>query len=344
VKKKLSIVDIASALKISPTTVSFILNGKAKEKRISDVLVKRVQDYVEKVGYKPNSLARSLRTGKSNIIGLMVENIANPFFASIARLIEAEAYKNGYKIIYSSTDNDPERTKDLIRLYRERHVDGYIITPPQGIEDEVLALLKSGYPVVLFDRPLPEVKTDTVVIDNEKSMYEATVHLVKQGYRNIGIVTLDSTQVQMQARLAGYKKAIRDEGLTAHIKKLHYTLDRDILVTQIKQFLQKDDSLDAVLFATNYLGVNGLKAIRELKLSIPQQLAVIAFDDHDLFELNTPSITTIAQPTTEIAENTISLLLNRLNKNTETEAAQQLVLPANLIIRESSPTKKMTPA
>ena len=114
--KKLSIVDIANELKVSKTTVSFILNGRAKEKRIGEDLVERVTKYVEEVGYKPNSLAKSLRTGKSNTIGLMVEDISNPFFASIARLIEDRAYKNGYKIIYCSTDNDTQKTRELISM------------------------------------------------------------------------------------------------------------------------------------------------------------------------------------------------------------------------------------
>ena len=165
-KKKLSIVDIANSLNVSKTTISFILNGRAQEKRIGAELVERVLKFVEEVGYKPNPLAKSLRTGKSNIIGLMVEDIANPFFANIARLIEDRAYNNGYKIIYCSTDNNTDKTKDLIEMYRDRHVDGYIIAPPEGIEDDINSLVKAGFPVVLFDRNLENVNADYVVVDN----------------------------------------------------------------------------------------------------------------------------------------------------------------------------------
>src|SRR5690606_28219805 len=152
--KKTSLVDIARALNISPTTVSFILNNKAEEKRISKKLVKIVLDYVEEVGYRPNPLARSLRTGKTNTIGLMVEDITNPFFGHIARKIEEAAYKNGYKILYCSTDNNTEKTKDLITMFRERQVDGYIISPPPRVEKEIESLIQSNIPVVLFDRTL----------------------------------------------------------------------------------------------------------------------------------------------------------------------------------------------
>ncbi|MFD2144991.1 LacI family DNA-binding transcriptional regulator [Mucilaginibacter antarcticus] len=141
-KKRLSIADIAEALNISKTSVSFILNGQAEEKRISKKLVDKVVQYVEEVGYKPNLLAKSLRTGKSNTIALMVEDISNPFFASIARLIEDRAYQNGYRITYCSTDNDTAKTKDMIGIFQDRHVDGYIIAPPEGIEDDILSLQK----------------------------------------------------------------------------------------------------------------------------------------------------------------------------------------------------------
>src|ERR1700712_1223271 len=194
IKKRLSIVDIANKLNISKTTVSFILNGRAKEKRISEELVERVLKFVKEVGYKPNSLAKSLRTGKSHIIGLMVENIADPFFANIARYIEDEAYKNGYRIIYCSTDNDAEKTRDLIGMFRDRHVDGYIIAPPLGVEEDIDELLKDGLPVVLFDRYLKGIDCSYVVTDNLDSTYTATEYLVEQGYKKIAFITLSSHQ------------------------------------------------------------------------------------------------------------------------------------------------------
>jgi LacI family transcriptional regulator len=220
--KKLSIVDIASQLNVSKTTISFILNGRAQEKRISEDLVERVLKHVNEVGYKPNSLAKSLRTGKSNTIGLMVEDISNPFFATIARLIEDRAYKNGYKILYCSTDNDTHKTKELIAMFRDRHVDGYIIAPPEGIEEEISSLVKDGMPVVLFDRHLPGINTDYVEIDNLFSTYNATRHLIDQGYKDIAFITFSNQQTQMMSRLQGYKDAVKRAGLKEHIKERVY--------------------------------------------------------------------------------------------------------------------------
>ena len=333
-KKKTSIVDIAKSLNISPTTVSFILNGRAKEKRISDSVVEKVQKYIEEVGYKPNTLARSLRTGKTNTIGLLVESIANPFFANIARRIEELAYKSGYKILYSSTENDTQKTKDLIHLFQERHVDGYIISPPDGIEEEINTLLKSGSPVVLFDRDLADVEADAILIDNLCSTYNAINHLVDSGFKNIGFITLDSLQSQMIDRLSGYEKAMQEHNLPFHIKEISYQQSVDNTVRHINSFILRN-KLDAVLFATNYLGISGLKAIKELDLTIPTDIAIIAFDDHDLFELHTPPISSISQPVEEISNQLITILLEKLKLRLK-QKKEQHIIPTSLKIRKSS--------
>lgn len=335
-KKKLSIVDLAKQLNVSPTTISFILNGKAQEKRISSELVERVLKQIEEVGYKPSSLAQSLRTGKTMIIGLMVENIANPFFASIARLIEEKAYKNGYKIIYCSTDNDSAKTKDLLQMFKDRHVDGYIISPPEGVEEEIEDLIESGSPVVLFDRYLPNTKADFIVVNNQESSYNAVIALVNAGYKNIAFITLDSLQTQMQDRLKGYEEALSEHGLPQQVKEISFQQDEDNTVRHIIAFLERKPELDAVLFGTNYLGIAGLKAIKKIGKQIPKDLAVISFDDHTLFSLHTPDITAIAQPIEEISEKLITILLGRLNKSFKTKKIQSEILPTELIQRNSS--------
>lgn len=340
-KKKLSIVDIARRLNVSTTTVSFILNGRAKEKRISSEMVEKVLSFVEEVGYKPNVLARSLRTGKSHIIGLMIENIANPFFANVARLIEENAYTKGYKIIYSSTNNDSEKARELINIFKERHLDGYIIAPPEGIEEELSALAKSGVPVVLFDRYLRGVENvDYVGINGRDSIYNAVHHLVSSSYKNIGLITLDSLQTQMQERLDGYEKAVKELGLSAHVKKIAYSQNEKEMVKSITAYIKRKPELDALIFAANYLGISGLKAIKKLKLDINDDIAVLVFDDHDLFELHSPSITAIAQPIREISEKVISILLDKLVTPPEKRASGTIILPTRLVVRDSSSKNK----
>lgn len=336
-RKKLSISDIASALHVSPTTVSFVLNGKSKEKRVSDAVVKKIRAYVEKVGYKPNTFARSLRTGKSRIIGLMIEDISNPFFASVAKLIEDRAYDAGYRIVYCSTHNDRQKARDLIQMFKDCRVDGYIIAPADGMEDEVKKLLKEKEQVVLFDRYFKDIPTDHVVVDNEKSSARATEHFIKEGFSQIAFITTTSTQSPMRDRLAGYTKAIRKSGQNPIVKKIAYTEDHDVIDQEIETFLRANPNIDAILFATNYLAVNGLEMIRKLKRKIPDDVGVISFDDHIVFQLYDPPVTSIVQPVEEISETVINTLLEKLNNKSKTQ--KQFELPTTFTIRESSQRK-----
>jgi LacI family transcriptional regulator len=335
VNKRISINSIAKELGISTTTISFVLNGKASEKRISEKLIKKVMDYIEEIGYKPSTLARSLRTGKTNIIGLIVEDISDPFFSTIARQIEERAYKSGYKIIYCSTENNRDKTKELIEVYKDRHVDGYIVVAPDGVEKEINDLCARGKPVVLLDRYLPNVNTDYVLVDNFNSAYNATNYLIKNGFRNIAFITINSLQVQMIDRLLGFEKAIKENGCTQHVKEIAYH-DSEEAVKHIVSLLNRTPEIDAIFFATNYLCVSGLRALKSLNLKIPADVGVVCFDDYELFELYTPSITSIAQPTEAIAENAISLLLSRLKKGVTAGKFQKIILPTSFIIRESS--------
>lgn len=332
--KKISLSDIAEQLKVSRTTVSFVLNGKAKEHRVSDKVVRKIQKFIKDTGYQPNAVARSLRTGKSYTIGLMIEDISNPFFATIARLIEDRAYQSGYKIIYCSTNNDAKKATELIQMFEDRGVDGYIIAAPEGMEQELKALLKKSRPLVLFDRFFPKIDTDYVIIDNEESAFKATRHLIQQGYKKIAFVTIASNLAQMKARMTGYKSAMQKNKLPSRVKEVVYALEDKKRVTMITQFLKENRDTEAIIFATNYLGVNGLEAIQKAGLAIPGDLAVVSFDDHILFSLSRPSITVVAQPVEQIAEQVINTLLVKLQNPAGKK--KTLEIPTTLLIRESS--------
>lgn len=340
-KKRKSIHDLAKELGLSATTISFVLNGKAEEKRISEDVVKRVKAHVKKTGYQPNLVAKSLRTGKTKIIGMLVEDIADPFFSSIARVVEENLYKLGYKIFHSSTDNNTERAKELLRIFRERQVDGYIIAPSPGIETEIEQLLMEGKPIVLFDRYFPKLKTTNIVIDNEGGAFKAVNHLVENGYSRIAFITIDSLQVQMKDRMKGYNRAISNNRLQKQVLKIDYSeYKNDPLSISgiIKDYLNKNTTLDAVLFATNYLAVSGLQAIKELGLSIPEDLAVVGFDDNTHFSLFSPSVTAVAQPVSEISSQTVKELLDALNAEEKQQKLKPrtVVLKTDLVVRESS--------
>lgn len=332
--KALSIKDIALKANVSITTVSFIINGKAKEKSISDAVIKKVQKIIIDSGYKPNQIARSLRTGNSNIIGLIIEDISNSFFSRIARLIEDKAYKKGYKIIYSSTENNVEKAQELINLFKSRKVDAYIISPIKGIEEDIQILLNENKPVILFDRNLPQLNTNYVGANHFAASCQAVESFIKNGKRNIALVTTDIDVQQIIERFDGYKKAIIDSALPYQdslVLKIPFNQAEASTIKQIKT-LFKNNEVDAVLFATNYLAISGLKVLKELNKKIDENFAVIGYDDHEAFELHTPSISTIQQPLEEIAETIIRLILAQLAAKTKIPD-QQIIIPAKLIIR-----------
>lgn len=334
-KKNLSISDIANRLNISITTVSFIINGKAEEKRISSHLTQQVLQLVKELGYVPNHLAKSLRTGKTNIIGLIVEDISNPFFANVARLIEEKANRKGYKIIYCSSENDSVKMSELIKVFRERQVDGFIITPTEGVEGDIQQLLDDHHKLILFDRYFPGIETNYVVVDNAFGTYSGVKHLIKKGYKKIGFVTLDSMQTQMRDRLSGYEKAMDEFGLKHYIKKVSFFDTPESIIKNISSFLRKPAKLDAVFFATNYLGIHGLEAITNMNIKIPTDIAVVSFDDHDLFRLFTPSITVVAQPIEEMSNKMIEVLLDQLEFSSTAKLKKNILKP-KLIQRQST--------
>jgi len=335
-KKKISIHDLARQLNVSSATISFVLNGKASEKRISRAVENKILKFAQKSGYRPNRVAMSLRTGKSRIIGMLVEGISDPFFASIARIVEEKAHRHDYKIFYSSTNNDPAIARELIRTFRDTQVDGYIIAPPPGIEEDIKALMDDGFPVVLFDRFFPDLETHNVVVDNFSGSFQAIRHLQQNGYSNIGFVTLDSRQTQMTERLNGYLKAIKGAGQGKAILKISYRAEHAVMAEKIKAFLQKNPGLDALLFATNYLAISGLQAITDLKLEIPGDIGVIGFDDNTHFSLFSPAITAVAQPVQGISEEIIMDLINCLSGDKNVLSRTTTVLPVHLVVRESA--------
>jgi len=331
--KALSIKDIAVKANVSITTVSFIINGKAKEKSISEAVIEKVEKIITESGYKPNQIARSLRTGNSNIIGLIVEDISNSFFAKVARLIEDKAYKHGYKIIYSSTENDVEKAKDLINMFKSRKVDAYIISPIKGLEEDIQVLLNDNKPVIFFDRNLPGVDTNYVGSNHFSASYQSIKTFIAEGKKNIALVTTDIDVQQINERFEGYRDALLDHKIPYReefVLKIHFNQDEAATIKQIKNLF--DTGIDAVLFATNYLAISGLKVLKMTNKKIGADFSVIAYDDHEAFELHTPGISTVQQPLEEIAENVIKLILSQLKTKTKMPS-QQVIIPAKLIIR-----------
>ncbi|GGB97327.1 LacI family DNA-binding transcriptional regulator [Dyadobacter sediminis] len=333
---KPSMSDLAKKLNVSKTTISFILNGKAKERRISEALVEKVLAEAANLGYRPNQFAQSLRTGRTNIIGLMVEDISNPFYASIARLIEEKVYQNGYRIVYCSTENDVTRGKDFLTMFSTLSVDGCIVAPTQGMEQEIREMHEKGKSVVLFDRYFGNDGTDAVMVDNQGGMYRAVEHLAARGAKDIGLIAIALDDPEKEDRIIGFKKAIADNGLATYVFPLPFKGGYEEYLQDISEIFSRN-KLDAVVFGTNYLGIAGLEVINQMGLRIPDDMAMISFDDHDLFRIHRPGITVVAQPIEAIAQKAIDTLMSKLRNPALTKkTAEVITLPTSLIVRAST--------
>jgi LacI family transcriptional regulator len=310
--KRISIVDIAHELQISKTTVSFILNGKAKEMRIRDEVADRVFDFAKGVGYKPNSFAKNLRTGKSQTICLMVDDISNRFFANVARHIEDLAHQNGYTIIYCSTNNCADKIKELIALLRHRKTDGYLIMPANGAEEEVDALIRDGLPVVLFDKYYPNAGLACNWLDDLNAGSNLTKKLIGEGCKRIGFVALSSDEKPVQPRLNGYKIALKENSLPYYIKEISIDGCSDNTLSSLADFIRRN-KIDALILGDPRMVICGLPLVSSAGFRIPEELKVALFDDCDLLEIYPHSVMTALPSPKEIADKTMRTLLSQLN-------------------------------
>ncbi|MDP4148647.1 MAG: LacI family DNA-binding transcriptional regulator [Bacteroidota bacterium] len=340
--KKVSISDIARKAGVSVSTVSFVMNDKAVKMRISQEVIRRVENIAKEMGYRPNQLARGLRTGKTRTIGLIVENISNAFYASLAKTIEDEAKKYDYKVVYCSTDNDEEKARELINMLSQRQVDGYIITPTLNLLDDIRRLQAENKPVVLVDRYFPpHDDIPYVLVDNYQGVTDGMDYLIGKGYRKIALITIEVTMAHMKDRLDAYYDALRRNRINLNeelVKLIPYGCVRETALQEIKELLAgKRADIDAVFFLTNYLGVLGIEAFKALRIRIPDDMAVLCFDDNDIFRLYTPTISVIRQPIAEIGQRAMLALIERL-QHAGAESGpgnRNIKVPAELVPRES---------
>ena len=336
--KRISLKDVAREAGISTSAVSFILNGRAEEMRISKDLEKRVQAIASKLGYVPNQVAVSLRTGQSKMIGLIVESISGHFFGLLAKIIEDEAEKAGYKLLYSSTENRAQRGIEILKMFSQQQVDGYLITPAKGMEKEISNIADHNKPLVLIDSYFPSDSISHVLVDNYKGMMMGMEHLFEKGYKNIVFVTVDLPLVQIEERKTAFTDALKSRKIknaNAQVLVIPYNSSGNDIVKRVKEFITAKP-VDAIFFATNYLGIHGLECIQQMNLQMPTEIAMICFDDHDLFRLFPKGITAIQQPIDEIAKKAIGLLIKQLETGRNNKQVYEQAKLAPLLIQRGS--------
>lgn len=335
--KKISLKDIALKAGVSTALVSYVLNGKEKESRVGHEIAQKIKEIARELNYQPNHLAKSLRSGKTHTIGLIIADISNPFFANIARVVEDEAKKSGYTVIIGSSDEKAEKAWDLLNVLINRQVDGFIIVSSEDTEKHVRFLKERNIPFVLLDRHFSDIQTDFVATNNFKASYDAGVHLIQGGYERIALMAYKSQMFHMQERIRGYQHALIDNGFGADaqcIKTVRFEFIESEVRKVIDELVVAEKKIDAIIFATYGLAINGLKYINELKLSVPYDVAIVSFGQAEVFDLYYCPITYMKQPLEMLGKTAVEFLLEKL-KNPDV-GMRQILMEAKLISRESS--------
>jgi LacI family transcriptional regulator len=336
-KKRVSIKNIAEAAGVSTALVSYVLNGKEKEARVGKEIAEKVREIARELGYQPNQLAKSLKSGRSYTIGLIVADISNPFFANIARTIEDEAKKSNYTVIFGSSDENPEKSRDLIDVLINRQVDGFIIAPTDNSEEQIRNLQKLGIPLVLIDRYFPEIPTSYVVTDNFDASEKLVSHLIETGHQRIGMVTYKSNLVHIRERRRGFEHSMRRHNLKvddSSVAEVSFgNLEKDI-PARIDELLHKEEPVDSIFFATNTLALNGLKYLNRLNYKIPDDLGIVCFDEGDAFDFFYSPLTHANQPLEQVAAKAVSVLLEQIQDSQSPR--REVFLQSELVIQKSS--------
>lgn len=335
---KVLLKDVAKAVGVSSALVSMVLNGKEKQYRIGDDIAAKVRETAKQMNFAPNMVAKNLRSGRTQLVGLIVTDISNPFYANIARIVEDRANELNYTVLISSSDENFENTERLIDVMQNKGVEGLIVVPCDGSEEMFRNLYKNNFPVVLLDRYFPGVDVCSSCLDNYKATTTATRHLIEQGYKKISIIAYDTEMYHILDRISGYRDTMKNAGYEAFIdvQKVDIVDSKPgIQVALQKMVNEKHD--EAVIFLTNMLAINGLYCLSEMNVKIPKDLAVIGFNRNVAFDLYCSKITYIKQPIEEIAEHAINTLVSRIKNSNHINKS---FLEPELIIQDSSQKTK----
>lgn len=326
---RVSIKDIAEKLGVSSATVSLVLNGKDKNSRIGADMSKKVRETAAEMGYRPNMAARSLRTGKTKTLGLIVADISNPFFAKLARYIENIADEKDYQVMFGSSDESSARLKKMTNLFIEKNVDGIILAPPQDSEEVIMELIKRKVPIVLVDRAIEGLPVSSVQIDNVGASFDLTNTLLDDGCKRIGFLAYNINLPNIKKRYDGYVKALDMRGMPID-ESLVCSVSFENFEENIKQAVKTlmEKNVDSMVFATNRVGVQSLIALQEYDY---KNLKFVSIDNPDEFIFADIDITCIEQPIKDLGERCLNILFKYI-ENPKYKTIEHVMLQTNVII------------
>ncbi|MEP6746318.1 MAG: LacI family DNA-binding transcriptional regulator [Bacteroidota bacterium] len=338
-----TIKDIAKTLGLSTSTVSRALRDSYE---ISPETKLMVLEYAKQINYRPNPIALSLKERRSRSIGVIVSEIANSFFSQIINGIESSAYSKGYNVIISQSHESYERELINMDFLSSRSVDGFLISVSTETKDfsHITDLYERGLPIVFVDRVVASIDTHKVTADNFKGAYEATTHLIKNGYTRIGHLANSEYLSITKERTAGYKKALEDAKMELNENYIQHCLHGGMIYEEVDNamntLMNRKDKPDAIFASADKLTTNCMRYCRAKNIIIPDDLGIVGFSNIDLTELLSPSLSVVRQPAFNMGELAADLLIKTIESKRPVIEFETRMLPAELFIRESSAKKK----
>ena len=327
--------DVAIAAGVSTATVSRVLADKPY---VRGEVRDRVMAVVKELNYSPNRVARNLRSRKSNVIGLIVSDIENPFFQQISRAVEDAAHEQGYSVMLCNNDENPEKEILYLHLLRDENVAGIILSPTRQTADNFSEISELDIPMVVIDRRVSNVAVDNILIDNVQSAHTIINHLIEHGHRRIGAIFGVGSTTGRERR-EGLVAALKDHNIQQSSDLIKFTNPReeDGFNTTIK-LLQLSEPPDAIFTSNSLLAAGALRALRESEIAIPEEIAFASFDETTWANLVVPALTVIEQPTHEIGRTATELLIKRIQD--PTRSTREVTLKSKLIVRQSCGCQK----
>jgi DNA-binding LacI/PurR family transcriptional regulator len=331
-----SITDVAAAAGVSVATVSRVLSNYP---HVRPAVRARVLAAVQQLDYQPSRVARSLRLQRSQVFGLIIPDIQNPFFTELARAVEDVAYRHEHAVFLCNTDENAEKEKLYVDLMEAEQVAGVIIAPTVEADSPCRWLLDAGIPVVAVDRRLQGLEVDTVLADNAACATAVTTHLIDEGFTRIAAIVGPSTTTTGRERLSGFRSAMEAARLAwepENVRSGPYT--EEMGAQLMLELLNRPQPPQAILVANNLLGTGALAAIRQRSLSIPGDVALAVIGETPCTRLATPPLTAVKLPIYDMGVTAVTLLLERMANRTSgiPAAPREVVHNGRLVLGLSS--------
>ncbi len=330
-----TIKDVARETNLAISTISKYMNGG----NVRPENQKLIEETIRKLGYRPNDNARGLRNARTYTIGVLIDSLGSQYFAKITQMIEKILKKEGYSILVCCHKDNAAAAKKAVEFLVAKQVDGIIIEPVAGEDDYAAPVNYNKIPVVAIDRALGHVQCDRVMSNSAFGAYQATEYLIQNGHKRIGIISGTSEKnpglLAAKERFRGYLRAMEDYELPLQEE---YIMQGDFKFEsgyQCMQKLWKLKNRPTAVFVSNYnMCLGAMTAVHNMKISIPEEISFLTFDDLEFSVISSPALTAIRQPMEKIAEKAVEFILQRIAGD-YTDYPHNIKLPTELVVRDS---------